>query len=277
MFAALRELRHGPLRGLSPLWTGLGRAYRRVLEVAPFRFSVPTRIGPYGPFRLDARFAFSDYRSWGRGRNAGFAVCIDACAGAKCVIDVGAHIGLVALPMSRAVAPGGRVIAFEPAAFNRALLNRHVALNHADNIEVFDDLVGDVDGGTVTFYETDTDSGLNSVLDRPNKQGFRQTSHKCVSLDGFCTRQNLRPQVIKIDVEGAEVGVLRGARAVLREARPVVILSVHPAELKLLGHDVAELSRLIDELEYECRDVQGQAVAELAASEYVLWPRGVAV
>ena len=277
MFAVLRELRHGPLRGLAPVWTGLGRAYRRALRAAPFRFSVSTPIGPYGPFRLDARFAFSDYSSWGRGRNAGFAACIDACAGARCVIDVGAHIGLVALPMGRAVAAGGRVFAFEPAAFNRAMLARHVALNNADNIEVLDELVGEEDGGAATFYETDTDSGLNSVLDRPNKRGFRQTTRRRVSLDGFCARRDLHPDVIKIDVEGAELGVLRGARKVLGESRPIVILSVHPAELKMLGHDAGELSRLIDDLGYECRDVQGGAVEELAASEYVLRPKGESI
>ena len=71
--------------------------------------AVSHRVGPYGPFRLDGHFAFSDFEHWGAvGHHRGFETCVEAARGARCVLDVGAHIGLVSLPASRALAPGGR-------------------------------------------------------------------------------------------------------------------------------------------------------------------------
>ncbi|MFQ6016731.1 MAG: FkbM family methyltransferase [Kiloniellaceae bacterium] len=276
MLALIRRARHGPLRGWAPMWTILGRLYRGTLDTLNLRTTVTMRIGPYGPFKLDGRFAFSNYEAWGGGKNAGFQACVEASSGARCVLDVGAHIGLVSLPMSRAVAPGGRVYVFEPADFNRALLRRHVALNGADNIEVVGDLVGERDENEVAFYEKDADTGLNTVAVRPGQSSFFKTRKRQICLDTFCERRGLEPDVIKIDVEGAEVGVLRGAVRTLRRFRPIIFLSVHPRQLRLLGHDVAELSRLIGEFGYDCRSVSGSEVSELEGQEYLLQPRGAA-
>jgi hypothetical protein len=62
-------------------------------------------------------------------------------------------------------------------------------------------------------------------LDRAKKTAATVAS---VKLDSFCDAMGLRPDVIKIDVEGAEGMVLRGASAVLRRFRPVLVLSTHP-------------------------------------------------
>jgi len=269
--AHLRRLRHGPLKFLSPLWLPLGRLYRFLFRALGIRRPTVTRIGPYGPFRLNGLFAFSDFEHWGRGHNEGFVPCIEACRGKTCVIDIGAHIGLVALPAASVVAAMGRVVCFEPAEANRRLLVEHAALNSLANVEVVPWLVGAEVRDAVPFYEMDEPTGMNTLVVRESG-GYGRTTRRQVTLDAFCAERGLRPDVVKIDVEGAELGVLRGAGQTIRRARPVIFLSVHPREIAALGESLDALSALIAGLEYECRDVQGRVPSRLEAREYVLTP-----
>jgi len=271
LFEVARKLRNGRLRRWGPVWTVLGKAYRTTLAVLHVNTTVSSRIGPYGPFKLDGRFAFSDFSSWGGGHNACFRPCIEACKNANVVLDVGAHVGLVSLPASEVLAPGGRVYAFEPARANRALLVRHIERNGANNIEVIAALVGATEEPAVAFFEQETDSGLNSIAENPSSSAFRSSNVRQVNLDGFCAARALVPDVMKIDVEGAEIGVLRGAASIIRSARPTIFLSVHPKQIEQLGYQMADLSALVSDLGYECRDDSG-AVAALESGEFMLVP-----
>ncbi|MBC7905496.1 MAG: FkbM family methyltransferase [Rhodospirillaceae bacterium] len=270
--AALRRFRHGPLKFLGPVWRILGRAYRAACRLG---LSGPKaqKIGPYGPFLLQPQFAFSDFENWGGAHNGGFTECVEACRGADCVLDVGGHIGLLALPMASAVGAGGRVYTFEPSAANCASLKAHVALNKLGNVDVINAMVGETDHDAVTFYEHPGVSGRNGMAVRKNAEDHVRTTRPQVSLDSFCGARNLSPRVIKIDVEGAEVQVLRGARALLERARPMIFLSVHPAELKLLGSSVEELAAEIEKTGYQCREMDGSPIREFRLREYLLLPR----
>ena len=72
-----------------------------------------------------------------------------------------------------------------------------------------------------------------------------------LSLDGFLDRSSLRPNLVKIDVEGAELEVLRGARKMLLEARPVVLVEIHD---RGAGHHVA-VKQVLDECGYAVSDL----------------------
>jgi len=270
MLNLLRRLRHGPLRRLGPLWVRLGNGYRRL--ISSLGLSVAQNIGPYGPFRLDARFAFSDFEHWGGAHNDGFVDCVEACRGRHCVFDIGAHIGLVSLPVASVLADDGLLVSFEPAVANRRLLERHLSLNTCnDRVRVEPFLVGAENRGDVLLHESDEASGMNSLAAREGD--YRQVQHVQVSLDDYCRRHSLTPEVIKIDVEGAELGVLEGAREILDRYRPDIFLSVHPWHIAQLGRSTDELAVLIDELEYDCHDGDGRMVTEFALREYRLVPR----
>jgi chemotaxis response regulator CheB len=92
------------------------------------------------------------------------------------------------------------------------------------------------------------------------------------TLDSYCANQRLRPDVLKIDVEGAEVSVLTGARDILSRARPVVFLSVHPRHMVELGTGVHELQALIAEAGYVAQEPGGAVPQKLRFGEYVLRP-----
>jgi FkbM family methyltransferase len=274
LIASLRGLRHGPLKALGPAWTVMGNAYRAGLRAAGASRPVPHKIGPYGPFLLHGEFAFSDFEHWGGGHNRGFERSIEASRGKRCVLDVGAHFGLVAMPMSRAVAPDGHVYAFEPAAANIERLKEHLTFNDIRNVTVVEALVGAEDKSGVAFFEERRASGKNSVTVKRDHESYVATQRPQVTIDSFCRARGLSPDVIKIDVEGAELGVLEGGRETLTRCRPAIFLSVHPAQIALLGRSADELSRLIDDLGYQCRDVEGQPVSAFRLDEYVLTAKG---
>jgi len=232
------------------------------------------RIGPYGPYKLDGRFTYADYESWGEhDHNSGFIACIEACRGKSCVLDIGGHIGLVSLPVASVLDDAGKVFAFEPAAANNRLLKRHIELNNANNIQVFDLLVGADEIEAVDFYEQDSDSGLNSIAIKADDTRFTKSIRAQTTLDAFCKAKGLVPDVIKIDVEGAEMGVLRGAHKIISSTRPTIFLSIHPNQIRQLGGSTEEILQFIDDLSYKCRDSDGRSITELTFNEYLLTPK----
>ena len=141
------------------------------------------------------------------------------------VLDVGAHTGYYTLLASTLVGEEGRVWAFEPAPRNARYLRGNVEANGRENVRVTEAAVSDEEG-TARFG-----GGTGTGTGRLTDEGDLEV--RTLTLDGFCERHRLDPAVVKIDVEGAEARVLRGADDVLRTAGPVLFLSIH-------GRDVRE-------------------------------------
>jgi FkbM family methyltransferase len=272
MLSLLRYLRHGPLKVFSPIWLWLGAIYRR--GVGRGKRTVRQNIGPYGPFRLDARFAFSNFANWGGAHNDGFRPCVEACRGKTCVIDVGAHIGLVSLPVLSVMAPNGLLVAFEPAVANRYLLLKHFEVNgFQGRTRVESALVGSDQCDSVPFFEMSSDTGMNTVVPGAMGPDYQPVSRQQVSLDAYCASHSLSPEVIKIDVEGAELGVLRGACSLLERCRPTIFLSVHPKQIVQIGESLEGLTDLIHSMKYVCRHVDGSPMNHFELREYLLTPK----
>lgn len=268
---AVSTLRHGPLRRLRGAWHPIGRIYRSVQRLIGIPRHISKQIGPYGPFKLNGRFAFSNYESWGRGHNSGFRGCISACQPGDTVIDIGAHIGLVTLCAAAQVGPQGRVIAFEPASGNLRYLRDHVLANGFAQVVVADSLVGAEEREAVEFLESTGDSGLNTRAPRRLTADFVATMRRQVTLDGFCGERQIRPNIIKIDVEGAETDVLRGAIKTIADSRPHIVLSVHPRQIVMLGSSLGELTALVKSFDYQIMTPDGIPVAGfVAGGEYLL-------
>ncbi len=79
----------------------------------------------------------------------------------------------------------------------------------------------------------------------------------------------MAPDVIKIDVEGAEYLVLEGARRTLAMHRPTMFLSLHPAQLESLGHSVRAVESLLGSLGYSVLSTDGNPVEEVGSGEYL--------
>jgi len=151
------------------------------------------------------------------------------------VVDVGAHVGYFSLIAARKVGSGGKVFSFEPDPINYELLQRNIDLNGYTNVTTVNAAVAD-EIGTRTLFQTALDSGRHSTY----HHGLPENGSVEVetwTLDAFWESQDWPTvDLIKVDVEGAEVDVLNGM-AVLREKMLGVqlIIEFNPALLESAG------------------------------------------
>jgi FkbM family methyltransferase len=136
------------------------------------------------------------------------------------VYDVGANVGYYTLVGSVLAGSRGRVIAFEPLPRNLGLLRRHVALNRLRNVTVFAGAVSDR-VGTARF-----DAGAIPEMAHLSDQGGIEV--ELFQLDALVDGGRVPPpDVMKIDVEGAELDVLRGASRLIDAHRPRMLIATH--------------------------------------------------
>ena len=133
-------------------------------------------------------------------------------------LDVGANVGAVTLALARFTSPGGIVHAFEPGPPNLQRLRANLALNPtlATCVTVHEAGVGET-AGELRWQEEAGNPG-NAMLGTDGSHTV-----PVITLDDFAARQRLtRLDFIKVDVEGMELSVFRGARQTLRRLRPVI-------------------------------------------------------
>jgi FkbM family methyltransferase len=135
------------------------------------------------------------------------------------LFDVGAHVGYYTLLGAALVGRAGRVISFEPNARNNRFLRRHVAMNGLQQVSIEGAAVSDRAG--VARFEAGSGSGTGHLAEHGG------TEVPTVRLDDYCREFDLQPQAVKIDVEGAELKVLRGAESLLVTHHPLLFLSTH--------------------------------------------------
>ena len=160
------------------------------------------------------------------------------------VLEAGANVGAYTMLFAQWVGPAGRVFAFEPDPGAYAGLQQHIARNAvADRVTAVAAAVADGSAPTLQLALGES-SGISHLLP-PGETHLATREVSVVSIDQFCGDRGLTPQVIKIDVEGAELAVLRGARSTVAAAGPGLQLFVemHPHLWTALGISVDEVRR----------------------------------
>lgn len=146
------------------------------------------------------------------------------------VLDVGANIGLSALEFARAAGQSGKVIAFEPHPDTAARLTGNLRDNGLTNVEIVQSAVGAAPG-VVTFHESAQPTLSSASVVPPDFVRSFEVPVTTVDLAWIAAG---RPPVsaFKIDVEGGELDVLRGATELLAQQRPAILLEAWgPAQL----------------------------------------------
>lgn len=187
-------------------------------------------------------------------------------------VDVGTNVGEVALALAMAGGRDARVIGFEPNPRTFARCVRNVALNRAPNVEVHNLALGHRAG----LSSLETPSPHNCAGDRLRPEGALTPGEETVrvdTLDEFVARRSLeRLDLLKVDVEGFELNVLRGAEAVLRKFRPVLFVELSDVLLSHQGCRAADVVRHLEALRYQiCNAQTGEvlnAASDLAACHF---------
>jgi FkbM family methyltransferase len=169
------------------------------------------------------------------------------------VVDLGANIGYFTLLAARLVGKEGRVFALEPEPKNFGYLTKNIALNNYKNVSTFQKAASDKNGKTELFI-CSYDTGHHTINQYQGITAYsrgREAEKKAiqigtVALDSFLAGQKVN--VMKIDVEGAELLAIKGAKETLSKNRDIkIFLEFFPLLLKQMGSSPEELIGVLKE------------------------------
>ena len=194
------------------------------------------------------------------------------------VLDIGANIGAHALPLAQCVAPGGKVLAFEPTVYAFKKLQRHRELNpelgkvlHAQQILLMDSPTAAVPATIASAWPLEETDGLH-----PDHFGRPESTAgaRAAMLDEI-VRDEPRIDFIKLDVDGHELAVLRGARATLARCKPPILIELCPQVCVEHHHTFAELVGELTGAGYRFERFDGRALPnDPDALERLIPPKG---
>lgn len=182
-----------------------------------------------------------------------------------CVIDVGANIGLNAIYAARRVGGSGTVLAIEPDPANFARIRENLGEVEFPQMELFEAACGSDSARTVTVHSNREDSSRSFVSSNP--QGIPGGGVPVITIDEIVRARKLTTvDYLKIDVEGFEEHVLRGALQTIRERKVKILhIELDPGMLGREGSSVTDLVREIEELGlHSCRWLQDMACFQAA-------------
>jgi FkbM family methyltransferase len=181
------------------------------------------------------------------------------------ILEAGANVGAYTTLFGQWVGPTGRVFAFEPDPVACEGLRRHVALNGLDDIvTIVPAAIADGAQAHVRFALFQS-SGISRLAGAAEGPGATVRDVEAASIDAFCAAHGVTPSILKIDVEGAELAALSGARQTIANAAPrlLIFVEMHPQLWPALGISADDLRR-------ECT-AQGLLPEKLDGSSDGLW------
>lgn len=179
-------------------------------------------------------------------------------------VDVGANIGYFTLVASRLVGRQGRVFSFEPVPRIAKRLAENVDLNHADNVVIHEYAVSDVTERVKIGEPVGTGPGMSTM--RTNEAMRETWEVPAVRLDDVLPRDR-RIRLIKIDVEGAELRVLKGFARYLQSGHaPYILCEVKDSFLKELGSSTDELNAWMLQLGYRAYSCKHRRFAPIGVA-----------
>jgi FkbM family methyltransferase len=172
------------------------------------------------------------------------------------ILDVGSNIGEILLNFARLAGPGGRAIGFEANPETCARCRSNIRLNEFANVEVHAIGVGSDEGELHFGHRSSSNSGADSIM--PAGDGTIKVP--VTTIDRFAGGHGLdRVDLIKIDVEGYEMNVLRGAEATLGKHRPRMFIELCDNNLRDQHSSAAELVGFLEGLRYDVRNAESGA------------------
>ena len=156
-------------------------------------------------------------------------------------VDVGAHVGIYSLLAAAAVGPAGEVISFEPNPEARRVLELNIAENRFHNVRVRGEAVADAAG--MRDFEICEESSVSSLNggagEFPKRRSSRLIKVESTTLDAALGAGGESIHLIKIDAEGAELPVLKGASSLLGSpaaVAPILIFECEPGNYAFFGY-----------------------------------------
>jgi FkbM family methyltransferase len=167
-------------------------------------------------------------------------------------LDLGAHHGLYTLLASKRVGSNGKVFAFEPSPRERKQLVRNVRINFCSNVHIEPYALGKEPTRENLYVVEGGEDGCNSLRPPAVQSETGPVPVEVVTLDAIASKLSLtKVDFVKLDVEGAELDVLKGALGLLQTiCRPVLLVEVYDVRTKPWGYQAREIVEFLDRLGY---------------------------
>jgi FkbM family methyltransferase len=230
----------------APWWRGECRVWDYRLASATFDRWLYLRLHKFGRMGGEERAALERYVRPG-----------------MTVVDVGSNLGLYTVLLSHLVGPTGRVLAFEPDPGLFVLLQRNCALNGCANVTAYNLALGSK-RERLLLHTTAINSGDNHLGDGGSRLLRRSVQIEVVPLDEIAP--GLRPDLVKIDVQGWELEVLKGMQGIFANSpQTEVYFEFWPEGYRRAGSSAAELLGWLRELGFHFYEATGsQELGEAA-------------
>lgn len=164
-----------------------------------------------------------------------------------CFIDIGANIGLISLYVIKHI-PKVKVYAFEPGPHQNMLLRKTVANNNLNNmLEIFDYALSDKIGEATFCVHNTQDVSGDGFRDTGRAGDFKKIFVKTITLDEWWEKIG-KPDIniIKIDTEGAELYVLKGAQKLLQECSPIIYFEMYSENYQVYNYTCNDILYLLE-------------------------------
>lgn len=179
----------------------------------------------------------------------------------KTIFDIGTHIGFNSMYFAQLVGPTGKVYAFEPNIYNKKrfdyILDKNIDLK--ERVEIFEVAVSNKVGSEQFIFSSNIENGTSSgsfidtahtIYDKSSYQtegGFTSCNVKLVCLD---TPTGLPyplpdPDIIKMDIEGAEYLALEGSQKLIERKKPLILIEIHSI------YNMYKVEKLLTSIGYE--------------------------
>lgn len=242
----------GHIRGVTRLVEPLRHYYARHYRLAKDPNVIVHQLDGTLSFQLDRRAQMSNLIYWYGVQGISELMVLKRRARPTDVfIDVGANIGVFTLLMAQQV-PQGKVIAFEPSPVNYASIVENTKLNQLDNVIALNCGLSDTPGELPLYVadEEQTQTNCNATLLKGGVFTHLAGMVELRVLDEVLPTLNIeRVDLMKIDTEGAELQVLRGARQTLEQYRPSIVIEINQM-FNDAGYDVEEVIAFLQSLHY---------------------------
>lgn len=241
--------------GLRQYQSLIGSGAVGAIEITAEELRVVTRAGvKLVWYPEDLRTAPNVLVNTGEYEPVEFAALAAAARGAEVIFDIGANIGYFSLHWASDLAPGGTVHAFEPVPTTFQRLARNVALNDLGGKIVTNNKGVGSEPATLSFYLPDfSGSGAASSRNLHPEENSAVFEAEVTTLDSYFGAAGLdRLDLVKVDVEGAELLVVKGGLATIEAHKPILFLELLRKWSKAFNYHPNDVLSLLRSIGYEC-------------------------
>ena len=185
------------------------------------------------------------------------------------ILDIGADIGYYSLLYASKCGPQGSVAAFEPDPEPWPILNDNIARHGLPNIRAYAMALSDHRGHGMMKL-----GGRGQMYPDQEKDGNNTNTVEMIPLDEYWPQLAWNQlDLVKIDVEGAEMSILKGMKKVLEEYHPHILLEIHPRQLKEIFHSSADevMSFLTEKYPYRLMPVDADTLEIPKNGNLTVW------